>query len=70
MGASEEEEGKSLESLRREGNEKVGREGGSELVKAEVGGERKRAGIVFKGGKGDSREEKGKEQKAKEQGSK
>lgn len=62
MGVWEEEEAKSLESLR---NEKAGREGRSELIKAEVGREIKRAGIDLKGGKGDSREEKGKEQKAK-----
>lgn len=50
IGAQEEGEGKSSKSLRQVGNKKVGRECGSELVKAEMGRERKKGtGIFLKG---------------------
>lgn len=60
-GAPEEEEGKSSGSLRRVGNKKVERECGSELVKAEMGRERKETGIFLKGGRREAKREKGKE---------
>lgn len=47
VGTPEEGEGKSSESLRRVGNKKVGRECESELVKAEMGRERRKGTGIF-----------------------
>lgn len=62
MGTQEEKEGKSSRSLRRVGNEKVGGECRSELVKAEIGRERiKETEFFLKGGRRKAKMEKGKE---------